>query len=168
MIVQTSRTIFYNFLGLSPGYKIFFFKPLLFTWCLYKNLKPLIHFLWIIDLPHFLKLTSGPGKPVWDWIWVKYTGLFLLCITCCSCINNKVNSESSGISSAVPICKTTVFVYWESVTTLRFWKVNRTMRIAYSSDFWNEAYGLWVIYLHLMTYNLPFLTYWHMYKKWEL
>lgn len=39
---------------------------------------------------------------------------------CCSSMNNKVNPESSGVTSAVSICNITPSAYWESVIILRY------------------------------------------------
>lgn len=59
-------------------------------------------------------------------------------------MNSEVNSEPSGICLAVSIYKATLSASWKSVTILRgLGKSYKTIRMAYSFDFWTETQGLW-------------------------
>lgn len=80
------------------------------------------------------------------WICIIYNEWFLFLISC-SWINSEVNSESSGISLAVSICKTTVSAYWKSVPILRdSGKSYKAIQMAYNFDFWTETQGFWSTY----------------------
>lgn len=60
-----------------------------------------------------------PGTLIWDQMCVMYIGQSQYLIMSCTWINNEVNSVSSGINSAVSICKTTLSAHCESVTIIR-------------------------------------------------
>ena len=80
-------------------------------------------------------------------------------------MNNEVNFVSSGINSAVSICKATLSAHYESVTILRgSLKFLSTMKIAHNSAFGQTSKGFVPPYLDLLIYNLAFLIYLHQYR----
>lgn len=69
-------------------------------------------------------------------MFVIYNRWFLFLVTCYNWISNKVNSESSGISSEVSIFKATLSAYLESAMILRgSQKSNNASRVAYNPNF---------------------------------
>lgn len=67
------------------------------------NLMFLTHFLFIVGLFPFCKCSWQSSMR--EQVGVLYNRYFLSLIACCSCINNKVNSDLSATSSTVSICK---------------------------------------------------------------
>ena len=69
---------------------------------------------------------------------------------------NKVNSELSGINSAVLISKTTLSACWKTIIILRgSGKSNNTIRIAYDFE---------LLCFFCLTFNQPSLIYLHQYR----
>ena len=99
---------------------------------------PAAHYQSIIDqYLHYLVLEDLADQ---DRICVIYIGQSLFLIMSCTWINNEVSSVSSGINSAVSICKITLSAYCESVIILRgSLKSLSTIRMAYNSAFWTES-----------------------------